>query len=320
MASSLRPCRCGSLSVLKRRHGQLVMVEGALITGGSTFYSTSSRFPIAFQAVFAIIVMCTVLPLPESPRWLLKKGYEEEAAFVFSSLADVPADSSVIVRQVDEVQSTLTSQSHSSFREIFTFTKEKHFHRTMLAFWNQVMQQITGANLVIYYAGSIYENSIGLSPVKAKIVTACNGTEYFLASWALLAITGTTYLADQGNSNAAVVAAVFLFVFNTFFGIGWLTNGLSTAGNWISNFLVVMITPIAFNSIGVYTYLILAAINAVMVPTVYFFYPETSGRSLEEIGEISRVATPGRRGCCWDCETNAKHHTGKSDEKPERQM
>ncbi|KAK9351489.1 general substrate transporter [Lipomyces doorenjongii] len=320
--------------------GQLVMVEGALITGGIAlsywidfaFYFVPGqadwRFPIAFQAIFAIIIMSTVLLLPESPRWLLKKGYDQEAALVFSSLENVPEDSKEISEQIKEIKSTLTFEPHSSIRKVFTFTKEKHFHRTMLAFWNQVMQQITGANLIIYYAGTIYENSIGLSPLKAKIVAACNGTEYFLASWVAFytierlgrrklmiggatgqavtmgILTATTYLADKGNSNAGIAAAVFLFVFNTFFGIGWLgmtwlypaeivslqvrapANGLSTAGNWISNFMVVMITPVAFNSIGAYTYLIFAAINAVMVPAVYFFYPETSGRSLEEIDEI----------------------------------
>lgn len=37
-------------------------------------------------------------------------------------------------------------------------------------------------------------------------------------------------------------------------------------------------TPVAFNSIGYYTYAVFAAINAVMVPVVYFLFPETSGR------------------------------------------
>jgi hypothetical protein len=44
--------------------------------------------------------------------------------------------------------------------------------------------------------------------------------------------------------------------------------------------MVVMITPVAFSSIGYQTYIIFAVINAAIVPSVYFFYPETARRSL----------------------------------------
>lgn len=62
------------------RRGQLVMIEGALITGGICISywldfgmsfvdnQASWRFPIAFQGVFAIIIVCFILELPESPR------------------------------------------------------------------------------------------------------------------------------------------------------------------------------------------------------------------------------------------------------------
>ncbi|PQE29665.1 Major facilitator superfamily domain general substrate transporter protein [Rutstroemia sp. NJR-2017a BBW] len=63
-------------------------------------------------------------------------------------------------------------------------------------------------------------------------------------------------------------------------------NGLSTSANWIFNFMVVMITPVAFNSIGYQTYIIFAVINAFIFPAVYLFYPETAYRSLEEIDNI----------------------------------
>lgn len=39
----------------------------------------------------------------------------------------------------------------------------------------------------------------------------------------------------------------------------------------------------AFANIGYQTYIIFAVINAFMVPCVYFFYPETAYRSLEEV-------------------------------------
>ena len=57
-------------------------------------------------------------------------------------------------------------------------------------------------------------------------------------------------------------------------------------GNWIFNFLIVMITPIAFENIGYQTYIIFAVINAFIVPCVYFFYPETAYRSLEEMDVV----------------------------------
>lgn len=47
-----------------------------------------------------------------------------------------------------------------------------------------------------------------------------------------------------------------------------------------------VITPIAFNNIAYKTYIVFAVINAFIVPSVYFFYPETAYRSLEEMDAI----------------------------------
>lgn len=47
-----------------------------------------------------------------------------------------------------------------------------------------------------------------------------------------------------------------------------------------------MITPVLITSIGWGTYLFFAALNACFLPVIYFFYPETAGRSLEEIDLI----------------------------------
>lgn len=47
-----------------------------------------------------------------------------------------------------------------------------------------------------------------------------------------------------------------------------------------------MITPVSFTNIKYNTYTIFAIINAIMVPSVYFFFPETAYRSLEEMDSI----------------------------------
>jgi hypothetical protein len=55
--------------------------------------------------------------------------------------------------------------------------------------------------------------------------------------------------------------------------------------------MVVMVTPVAFANIGYKTYIVFAVINTFMVPCVYFFFPETAYRSLEEMDEIFHKTT-----------------------------
>lgn len=60
-------------------------------------------------------------------------------------------------------------------------------------------------------------------------------------------------------------------------------NALSTCSNWLSNFLIVMITPPAFANLEYRTYIMFAVFNFAIMPVVYFWFPETAKRSLEEI-------------------------------------
>ncbi|KAL1986050.1 hypothetical protein VTN96DRAFT_7063 [Rasamsonia emersonii] len=323
------------------RRGPLVMVEGALITGGIcisywldlafSFLDPSTvswRFPIAFQIVFALIILAFVMLLPESPRWLILKGREDEATDVLQALLDIPADDPLMVNELTAIKESVLESQSAGYKDLFTMGEDRHFHRVVLAYVNQMFQQISGINLITYYAATIYQNNIHLSGLVSRILAACNGTEYFLASWlpvficekvgrrplmligaagmslSMVVLAVTT--SFQGQTGPGVVAAIFLFVFNTFFAWGWLgmtwlypaeivplrirapANALSTSANWAFNFMVVMITPVAFSSIGYKTYIIFAAINAAIFPVVYFFYPETAYRSLEEMDTIFR--------------------------------
>ncbi|KAI9728259.1 MAG: hypothetical protein M1834_007752 [Cirrosporium novae-zelandiae] len=320
------------------RRGQLVMIEGSLITGGImisywldfgfSFAEPSSvawRFPIAFQIFFALIILAFILELPESPRWLILKGREEEALSVLSSLSDLPSDDPYIHSEFIAIKDTVLEMSKGGFADLFKCNENRHLHRTILAYVNQMFQQISGINLITYYAATIYQNEIGLSSFISRILAAANGTEYFAASFIAvftiekvgrrtLMLFGAAGMSASmiilavmnsiGGNVCGIIAAAFLFIFNTFFAIGWLgmtwlypaeivplrirapANALSTSGNWIFNFMVVMITPVSFSSIKYKTYIIFAVINAFIFPVVYFFYPETAYRSLEEMDVI----------------------------------
>ena len=291
------------------RRGQLVMVEGALITGGimisywidfgMSFVSgqVAWRFPIAFQIFFALVILAFVLELPESPRWLILKGKEEEAMNVLSALSDLPVDDHYIKNEFTAIKDTVLEEEQGSFKDLFTMDENRHFHRVVLAYVNQVFQQISGINLITYYAATIYQNEIGLSSFIARLLAACNGTEYFLASWIAVFIVEKVgrrklmlfgaagqsasmiilaVMTKIGGKTNGIVAAAFLFMFNTFFAVGWLgmtwlypaeivplrirapANALSTSANWAFNFMVVMITPVSFSSIKYKTYIIFA--------------------------------------------------------------
>ena len=78
---------------------------------------------------------------------------------------------------------------------------------------------------------------------------------------------------------------------------------VGVAAHWLSNFVVVYVTPSAIAKLGFRLYVIWALLNAAFVPVTYFFYPETARRSLEDMDEVfgregfgvTRTRSPGTR-------------------------
>jgi len=61
---------------------------------------------------------------------------------------------------------------------------------------------------------------------------------------------------------------------------------ISVSAHWLWNFFIVMISPVLITRIGWCTYLIFMVLLALFIPIIYFFYPETSELSLEDIDLI----------------------------------
>ena len=113
--------------------------------------------------------------------------------------------------------------------------------------------------------------------------------------------------SDQSSNKTKVLGSVsvaFFFLFNVFFGAGWqgvswlypteinstqnriLGMSLGVATNWAINFAVVFVTPLGIAKLRSQFYIIWTICNLLIVPTIYLFYPETSGRSLEAIDTL----------------------------------
>ncbi|KAJ5627246.1 general substrate transporter [Penicillium herquei] len=105
-----------------------------------------------------------------------------------------------------------------------------------------------------------------------------------------------------GSSAKALVALTYLFVASyapTWGPASWTYppelyplrlrgkgTSMATSGNWIFNMALGLFTPSAFENITWKTYILFGVFNACAFIHVYFCFPETAGKTLEEIEAI----------------------------------
>ncbi|WOO81944.1 Sugar transporter STL1 [Vanrija pseudolonga] len=328
--------------------GFLICLEGSTVAVGTVIaywmdfglsYVDSSvnwRFPIAFQIFFALIVVAGVLVLPESPRWLMAKGYPDEALRVLAALrAESPTDEGALLEK-EQMASSIEAQARAASNkksDILKGGKQNHRVRALVGASTQLFQQIGGCNAVIYYSTILFEKSIKLTGKLPLILGGVLAVIYMLfaflsftlvekvgrrnlflvgtvgqgaamlITWACLFPNRSLPKDADGNWEALAPkgGAVGLYLFIAFFGATWLplpwlypaelnamavrteANAISTMTNWISNFLVVQVLPTMVASIGHWTFFLFFAANVCFLPFIYLWYPETAGRTLEEI-------------------------------------
>lgn len=217
------------------------------------------------------------------------------------------------------------SRSQVGFKDLMSGGKTQHFQRMVIGASTQFFQQFTGCNAAIYYSTVLFETTIGLERRLSLVLGGVFATVYALAtipSFFLIDTLGRRNLfligaAGQGvamtisfaclvhsTPQTAKGAAVGIFLFITFFAftilpLPWIyppeinplrtrtvATAVSTCTNWITNFGVVMFTPIFMGTSDWGCYLFFAAMNYLFIPVIFFFYPETAGRTLEEIDII----------------------------------
>lgn len=164
---------------------QLMIVIGISISFFSNYFlmslgAESWRWMLGVQVIPAAVYFLLLLLVPESPRWLLSKGREQDALTV---LAQVHG-STAAQRELADIQATLVSKSRRfALRELLTGRL-----RRVLIFGLGIafFQQATGINAVFYYLPTIFAHAGGgLSTAfgQSVFVGLVNVGMTFLAIW-----------------------------------------------------------------------------------------------------------------------------------------
>ncbi|RYO81932.1 hypothetical protein DL766_001046 [Monosporascus sp. MC13-8B] len=220
------------------------------------------RFPIAFQIIPLLVLLASVWFFPESPRWLVKEGRDEEARYILRRLrGSAGADAARAEAEYQDIRQVValeTKESRkSSYAHMLFGAGSGKLHtgrRVQLVIWLQILQEWVGIAGVTVYAPTIFRIA-GYGTMKSQWISGLNNIFYMFATlicvftldrigrrwtlyWGAVGQGAAMFLAGafsrlgqqaraSGNTSLAesygAAAATFVFVFTSVFGATWLT-------------------------------------------------------------------------------------------------
>lgn len=162
---------------------QLMITIGILVAflSDTAFsYTGNWRWMLGIIAIPGALFLIGVFFLPYSPRWLMMRGRKDEARKVLQKLR---GDAQEISKEISDIEEQLKTPQ----RGWHLFQQNSNFRRSVgLGILLQVMQQLTGMNVVMYYAPRIFE-SMGYNTESQMWFTAIVGLVNVLATFIAIA-------------------------------------------------------------------------------------------------------------------------------------
>ncbi|KAH1549947.1 hypothetical protein KXX57_000425 [Aspergillus fumigatus] len=131
------------------------------------------RIPIAVQFAWSIILVGGMLILPDTPRYLIKRGNIDGAARALGRLRRLPADDPAVREELAEIQANHEyelSLGKSTYLDCF---KGNLLKRLLTGCGLQALQQLTGINFIFYYGTQFFKNSGFKNSFTISLITNC---------------------------------------------------------------------------------------------------------------------------------------------------
>ena len=297
---------------------QFAIVLGISIAYFSNYFllnvgADNWRWMLGVEALPAALYFFLLLPVPESPRWLMMRGREREARALVERLTSrAQADA-----ELEEVRISLRTAG-GGYRDLF---RGRMAPVMAIAILLGLCQQMSGVNAVFSYAPMIFQKAgAGTSAafISAAVVGLVNLLSTVLAIWFMdrfgrrpLLMAGAlgmtaAHIVLAGAAAAGhfegyiVLAAIMLFIASFAFSVGpgyWILiseilpnriRGIAISViqgiTSLASIFVVQLFPWELKVFGIAgTFGIYALVTAFTLVLVQRFVPETKGKSLERI-------------------------------------
>jgi SP family galactose:H+ symporter-like MFS transporter len=337
MGSYTAPLYIAEVSPYEWRGGlvslnQLAITIGILcsyiINYAFTNIDGSWRWMFAIGLLPALLLSIGMLFLPESPRWLVTKGRDQEATTILKQLRQTPD----VSHEIAEIKHSLQIKQAGVFDVFAKWIRPVLFLGIMLGF----IQQVTGINTIIYYAPTIFQLAgfhdtsssilatvgIGIVNVLATVVAIIYldklGRRPMLFTGLLgmcLSLLGLSaafhFGAELEFLRWIAMACTFSYIICFAFSLGailWLViseifplevrataMGIAVFSCWFWNLVISATFLTLLNYIGPSeAFLLYASMCVISFVFCYYKLPETNGVTLEKIEENIRAGLPLR--------------------------
>lgn len=270
------------------------------------------RYMMASGLVPAVLFMVALFFVPESPRWLVKEGREEEALRIFSSI-NSEAKATEILEEVKpmlhEVQGTLGELFRGRFRKAI-----------LVGIVLAVFSQVQGINAIMYYAPEIFK-AVGAGTSAAFQQTVIVGIVNVVFTFAAigfvdragrkklllwggvgmclsLLLLGWAFQSGWSSYGLLIFILLYIACFAASYGpVTWVViseifpikmrgvaMSVATFALWVAVYLVTQSFPILLEFAGpANTFWIYCAMSLLAFFFVWLQVPETKEKTLEEI-------------------------------------
>ncbi|KAH8165410.1 hypothetical protein CIB48_g2822 [Xylaria polymorpha] len=281
--------------------------------------------------------------IPESPRFLISKDRHEEAFKILVKYhAEGDENSEFAKAEMAEIKTTIAIELEHSKRSWMDMVSTRgNRRRLLIGSLVGIMTQLSGNVVISYYLGDILALVASRTPSSPRNTTSATRrrTMYLFAiSWILTAYVGWTISAavaiERHNDAAAKLCLFWIYFYQPGYNIGFTAltytflvelfpYAMRARGITIfqffgksAQFFGTNVNPVGLDPVhGIgWKFLIIYSVWILIEGIlIYFLWPETSGRTLEELAFLFEDDERAHKAA--KAVENEIHHDSVSDEK-----